>query len=362
MNWQEHLDRWTDAGLIDAETAERIRQFEARDPSRQRARWPVVLALAFGGLLIAAGLFLFVEAHWDTLSPAARIAVVMLTLGVLHTAAAFSTQKFPALATTLHAVGTAGLGGAIALAGQVFHMQEHWPAAILLWALGAWAGFALLRDIPHLVIAAILTPAWIASEAMEYGGAVHHWDPWVTGFLTLVCFTYLSANRNAETASWRHALAAIGAVGLIPTAIVMILEANQIRTDEVWMLLLVPLALAAGLRRRESWPVVGWAVWIMAQIYVVDHRMPVMGHLLAGAASVALAAWGILELRKERVNLGVAAFVLTVGSFYFNYAADKLDRSLGLIVMGIVFLAGGWQLERLRRSLMRRIEGGARPA
>ncbi len=35
-------------------------------------------------------------------------------------------------------------------------------------------------------------------------------------------------------------------------------------------------------------------------------------------ASVALAGWGIVELRKERVNLGVAAFVITVGSFYFN--------------------------------------------
>jgi hypothetical protein len=90
-------------------------------------------------------------------------------------------------------------------------MEEHWPTAILLWALGAWAGFVLLRDIPHLVIAAILTPAWIASEAMEYDGAVHHWDPWVTAFLTLACFVYLGANRNAEPAAWRHALAAIGA-------------------------------------------------------------------------------------------------------------------------------------------------------
>ena len=29
---------------------------------------------------------------------------------------------------------------------------------------------------------------------------------------------------------------------------------------------------------------------------------------------------------------------------------------LGLIVLGIAFLAGGWQLERFRRGLMRRIE------
>jgi hypothetical protein len=125
--------------------------------------------------------------------------------------------------------------------------------------------------------------------------------------------------------------------------------------------LLLPLGVALGLRGRESWPVVGWAAWILAQMGAASHHAPIIGHVIAGAAAVALAAWGIVELRKERVNLGVAAFVITVGSFYFNYAADKLDRSLGLIVMGLVFLAGGWQLEKLRRSLMRRIEE-ARPA
>jgi cytochrome oxidase assembly protein ShyY1 len=46
-------------------------------------------------------------------------------------------------------------------------------------------------------------------------------------------------------------------------------------------------------------------------------------------------------------------------SFYFSYVADAINRSLGLIVLGVVFLAGGWQLERLRRKLMRRIEGAA---
>jgi hypothetical protein len=30
---------------------------------------------------------------------------------------------------------------------------------------------------------------------------------------------------------------------------------------------------------------------------------------------------------------------------------DKLGRSLGLIGLGLLFLAGGWQLERLRRRL-----------
>jgi hypothetical protein len=31
---------------------------------------------------------------------------------------------------------------------------------------------------------------------------------------------------------------------------------------------------------------------------------------------------------------------------------DKLDRSLGLIGLGILFLAGGWALEKWRRKLV----------
>ena len=31
---------------------------------------------------------------------------------------------------------------------------------------------------------------------------------------------------------------------------------------------------------------------------------------------------------------------------------DKMDRSLGLIGLGILFLAGGWALEKMRRKLV----------
>jgi hypothetical protein len=38
--------------------------------------------------------------------------------------------------------------------------------------------------------------------------------------------------------------------------------------------------------------------------------------------------------------------------FYFADIFDKLDRSLALIGLGILFLAGGWALEKTRRKLV----------
>jgi hypothetical protein len=46
---------------------------------------------------------------------------------------------------------------------------------------------------------------------------------------------------------------------------------------------------------------------------------------------------------------------LTLILFYFSQVFDKLGRSASLIGLGVLFLLGGWLLERLRRRLVNRI-------
>ena len=162
---ERRLGRWMAAGLIDATTAERIRAFEGARERTAGKSLPVALALGFGGLLVAAGVLLFVAANWDQMSPGLRMAAVLALVGLFHAGGAFASGRFAALATTLHAIGTFALGAGIALAGEnIFNLNEHWPSGILLWAAGAWAGWWLLRDWPQLALAAILTPAWLSAE------------------------------------------------------------------------------------------------------------------------------------------------------------------------------------------------------
>jgi hypothetical protein len=54
----------------------------------------------------------------------------------------------------------------------------------------------------------------------------------------------------------------------------------------------------------------------------------------------------------------MVAFALIVMWFYFASVMDKLDRSLGLIGLGILFLAGGWALEYTRRRIVAGMETG----
>src|ERR1041384_4198567 len=150
------LSEGTAAGILDAASAQHIRDFEnAR--VEPRFRWPIIIAVAFGALLMGAGVLLFIAAHWDELSPAARFILVLVMTAGFHAGGAFAAEKFEKLAIALHAVGTITLGAGVFLAGQIFNMEEHWPAGVMLWALGAWIAWFIRRDWPQALLAAVLT-------------------------------------------------------------------------------------------------------------------------------------------------------------------------------------------------------------
>jgi uncharacterized membrane protein len=125
-DWEARLERWVGAGLVEPAAADRIHVWEAAHPTGPAGvRWPVRLAIALGGLLLCAGVLLFVAAHWDALAPGSRFALLVGTVALFHLAGAFAAERSPALSATLHASGTVALGGGIFLAGQIFNLQEH---------------------------------------------------------------------------------------------------------------------------------------------------------------------------------------------------------------------------------------------
>ncbi|MCC6391971.1 MAG: DUF2157 domain-containing protein [Bryobacterales bacterium] len=355
--WLRWLDRWQSAGLLDAETAQRIRDYEhsageeAAPSSSMRSRLLVWLALALGGLLLGAGVLLFVSAHWDDLSPTARMSLIVLAVAAFHGGGVWASERFGGLATTLHAVGTIACGGGIAMAGQIFHIEEHWPSGILLWAVAAWAGVWLLRDWPQVGLAALLTPAWIVSEWQVRGLFV---DEEMVGFLLLLAFTYLSAQRGRYGSMWRICLARIGTYAALPLALLLPLARNVREWHSpavVAAALLPPLVLAYAFRRQAAWMNAIAAVWVGGYVSFAHARGTLAVIIWGALGATLMVAWGVKEGCVERVNLGVAGFACAVLAFYFSSLMDALGRSVSLMVLGVLFLAGGWLLEKLRRHL-----------
>jgi uncharacterized membrane protein len=369
------LERWRAAGVVDEATAERIRRWETDHAVVQGSRLGR-LAFGFGGLLLAAGLLLFVAANWQQLSPSGRFALFAVLVAALHLAAGAVQNRLPALATVLHAVGTAALGGGIFLAGQAFHLAERWPEGLLLWALGAACALWFLRDWPHVLYVALLTPAWLVAEwsarvGIEARGA---FAVAAVGVFVLA-MAYVAAVGVEARTKWRHELARVGAVVVLLGGWALPFSAFQnepffarggVEIGTSWLVLgwsvavLLPLAVGWALRGRDAWPL-GVALAFALVVTRLDvsepaTRLLVHGLYLAGAVGVT--AWGLCDAHRMRVNLGTYAFALTVLSFYFSSLYDKFGRSLGLIALGALFIGGGWLLERTRRRLLRGIDEG----
>jgi uncharacterized membrane protein len=368
-SWESPLRRWVDAGLLDGQAAERIRAWERDRPEPPSLRWPAWLALGLGGLLLGAGILLFVAAHWDTLGPLQRFGLVMVVLGSLHLAGAATADSSPALSSALHACGTVALGGGIFLSGQIFHLEEHWPGGLFLWAVGAWIGWRLLRQWPQAALGALLVPAWLAGEWMvrtegSRNGAV------LGVFILLTALAYLgAAPLRGRYPAARHALVWLGGLALLPAALLLAVQAQSVwRTQDSlplglallgWAVAIgLPAAVWVYLRGPELAPLAAGVAWVVAGTTPAAQR-GIVPYLWCTVLAMGVIAWGLRDRRAERVNLGIAGFALTVLVFYFSDVMDKLGRSASLIGLGLLFLGGGYLLERARRRLVATVRGEA---
>jgi len=382
-DWKEHLERWTSAGLIDPATAERVREYEAQHPhaARNGVSWPVIVAVTFGCVMLGAGVLLFVAAHWEELSPQSRFALVLAMVAAFHLAGAWFAEKQEFLSSALHGVGTAALGGGIFLAGQIFNLEEHWPSGVLLWGIGAVAGWLLLRDPVQGAMAAILIPWWLLGEwDVRVVDKYHQGLTIAAAFILLTSIAYFGAVQGKVNSGLRRALMWVGGLAFIPSVIFLTVAAHEDALGWRWwgrsvepvpakivvlgcaIAFLLPTVAGWFLRRKDVLVRIASAVWV-AGIAAVSMRGDIEENpiyfLWCMVGAIGMIAWGVREARKERINLGMASFALTVLGFYFSSVLDKFGRSTALISMGLIFLVGGWYLERTRRKLIARISDGS---
>jgi uncharacterized membrane protein len=391
IDYESYLKRWQSAGVLDADTAARIQAWESaqeltsvsRGPEpKAEAResglaWQGRVALILGGILLASGIILFVSSHWDQLGPGMRYMLVMALVTVFHLGGAITRDRYPATSSTLHAVGTVSIGAAIALIGQIFNIQEHWPAAVLLWAIAALFGWMLLRDQAQQTLSLLLIPSWLICEWSYAAENRIGTDVYVGRFLFVWAILYLCLFIGTERRIVRGILFGVSTIAAV-VGVFLLLESwrswsgmqpyPQLHT-RVWgwvIFAVVPLLFSVTRIRKAALPVLAAIIFVIALpwctrilpvryggIYYGSNSEPSLAaHTLVAAFCVFLIWWGVREGSRGLVNFGVVAFGATVAWFYFSDLFDKLGRSLGLIGLGALFLAGGWLLEKTRRGLL----------
>jgi hypothetical protein len=281
-------------------------------------------------------------------------------------------------------VGTVSAGAAIALVGQIFNIQEHWPAAVLMWALCALTGWILLRDQAQQTLTLLLFPAWIVSELAYYadghiGTGVYIGRVLITW--SALYLTFFVGSRRRVTAG---ILFAVGALSAVNGIVLMLSSWTSWSAEQtpvslgvrVWAWTAIaglPLIVAAFHGHKGLAPIgvtvafsiaLPWCYRTWTESYsspegvsrtFVRTAPNFAAHALVAAFAVFLCWWGVRLASRALVNLGIAGFAAAVAWFYFSDIFSEVSRALGLIGLGILFLGGGWALEKMRRRILARM-------
>ena len=372
----DQLRRWLQAELIDADVAEAIQRWEdsqlnqSKHSSVRHLAVPIRLSILLGSLLLAAGLLLFVSAHWDQMPPLWRVSLLLFIVIALHAGGAWFAERFQLMALGLHAVGTVAFGAGVFLCAQIFHLDVLWSFrwGLLLWSLGAAAGWKLLRQWPQLALLSLLLPGWIAAlimfEVDRFSSSEPDWAvvPIAAGAL-LTSLTYFTAPDRTPLTPARSVLMWMGGLALVPAAVTWAVVATGLDLpalgQPLWLSLMVwvvtlggPVILGWWLRPHRFWPLALAAIWMVLDLVIQVQGFSVLSFAWWGVGSVGLMLWGSTEARAERVNIGTVLLATTLIGFYFTEVIGRFDRSLSLLGLGLFFLVGGWGLNRLRQALL----------
>lgn len=303
MARREDLDRWVAVGLIDAETAQAIMNFESGSSQEGRVGRGMEAIAYLGAVLVLIALTVLAGQLWDRIEPWGRlvlssvVALVLFTVGLM-----FARSEEPALNRA-----------------QTF----AWLLAVAAVALTIQVAVDDLAavDEPHVFL-------WVALSS-------------------LLASTILWVLRNSVLQ-----MVALGvSAGATVSAIL-----SQIRATPDWAFGLgfAGLGVAwflltwAGVFRpiRTSYAIAAVGILLIAFPESTNLPWPILG-LLSGLALMALS---VLLEENILVGLGVAGLFIYIPMTIFEVFGDSLGVPVALLITGLILLAVVVVTMRVRRE------------
>lgn len=371
---ERKLQAWLAAGVIDADTAGRIRAWEA-EHSRPLALWAVI---GIGALAIGLGVISVVAANWEDVPGMVRLAIhfaVMLALG------GFLGWRGEALGRD-HPWGLEAALFVLAMLGMAFfgHIGQVYQTSSPLWQpLATWlvlfAPLLLLRGQSWL--AAALLFVVMAYTAWDYAGGLEPRllddrspDTLVVARVALITAAPLllaplaawMRGRSTREAFWKRleqlALAyAVGGASLIVIAAgldrfeggIMGLAAQSERAG----LALAAGAMIAWARRGRSGEATGLVMagaGLACFIAYLFSGSQLGGGVLFMTVWTAIAAAALHAGWRGVFQLAVAMVALRLIVLSFELASDLLTSGFGLIFAGLMILGVAFVAVRVSRA------------
>lgn len=360
------LKAWEDAGLVDAATAARIRDWEATRAQPYALRAVVGIAV----LAIGLGLISVVAANWDAIPGLARLAIHFAAIA--GCAAALLRWPGDALLFVLGLLGLTFFGHL----GQVYQTSSPLHVPLGLW-LALFAPLLLTRGEGRLIALLFFGALWafagsygLHSASVAERAASH--DPTLVAarlsaaFALPVLIAGLAAwarTRSRRTHLWRSLdhlalayAAMLASVAAVASAFVDARSTTEDAFTAAVVLALFLLATALLVRAGGRDAISRLEARVLAGLATV----PPLAWLLSGSPTVAallfMALWAGLAAAALRAGWrtafqqAVALIALRLVILSFELASDLLTSGAGLILAGLLVLAvAGCALRIARR-------------
>lgn len=316
---------WQDEGILQLGQRDRIL---GRYPEQENASGRMAFVLrTFGVLLLGAALLLVIGHNWDDLSRTGRLTTVVAGLCGLQGIGLWYLHRDSRQGSVLGALaGCIMFGAAIALTGQIYHLDAHQPDALLAWCVGSLP-FAILLDSTLLYVGGLLLACcWLGAETSHSFRSFlpgYSQDPRPLFFL-LIAPAALAAYR-------RHRPLLAGAVAW------SLMAAWIWRWELSAQYMLLPLVIASlhevGDARARGWRFIGGLGAAIATMVIGEISLPLSGRffatgnpacwLILGGAAVAL---GLAVRSRQLLRIwpaGIALAILLIGLGHELFGKDN---------------------------------------
>lgn len=305
---ERDLKLWTQQGLLDAPTADRLlKEYDSRESSFSLGRVLMMIA----ALLMSAAVLLLVAANWEAIPRLVRVVGIVALIWGAYLAGGLLTQRgAPRLAAAFLAAGTLSFGGAIALIGQMYHLSGDAVQAMLVWFAGSVIAAALLRSGAVTAIAGFLA---FAVAWTDWSEAYHASDTLLLWLMPLMAVIIILLVRYTDAGRVRHI---------------------------AYLLLVAWLAFIYGEHDTPTTAIAIASLGALAYLLAAVPQSPL--HALARSAGAAPAFYsylvlllGLLVLHFEydavgdRLMLGIITLVAAIGGIVLSGKENGAVRYLG---------------------------------
>ena len=183
IRWlHQEIDTWQQEGLVEPGQADALRRRYPVPETRPVGR---LILSALGAVIIGLGVILFFAYNWQDMPKEAKLGVLFVALISAHAGGLWQQVKGASARLSvevLHLLGTMFFGAGIWLVSQIYHFDNPYPGAFVLWGLGALGLAWALPSIPQALLALVLFLAWMLSD---FGGQVETWTFATSGLIVI---------------------------------------------------------------------------------------------------------------------------------------------------------------------------------